>query len=249
MKIFRSRRRKPEGAHGHHWFSALGVADKNTMRKKLGELFATSLREGSLENVKGTRCYSRSLNDFLLIRTITIGEEAQTMYPVVACGSNYKATVLNVSEWENGVEAWARIQVAGPTLSLFAADYYRNKERYVRDSSVEVSVAALGYWAKPGLHRKIKDESGKEYSTGTMCALIPLSLRRKARPDDFWFQGQVLDARKLDEYVLFRTRLIRQMKDGSDFDIWVCVRGGLVVGQIDIGSYLSGALWLQGFLI
>ena len=70
MKIFRSRRRKPEGGHGHHWFSALGVADKNVMKKKLGELFATSLREGSLENVKEMKCYSKKLNDFLLIKTI-----------------------------------------------------------------------------------------------------------------------------------------------------------------------------------
>lgn len=249
MKIFRSRRRKPEGGHGHHWFSALGVADNNVMKKKLGELFATSLREGSLENVKGMKCYSKKLNDFLLIKTITIGEEAQTMYPVVKCGSSYKATVLDVSEWENGVEAWARIQVAGPTFWLFAADYYRNRERYVRDSSVEVSTAALGYWAKPASPREIKDESGKEYSTETMCALIPLSLRRKAWPDDFWFQGQVLETRKLNEYVLFRTRLIRQMKDGSDFDIWICVQGDLVAGQINVGSYLSGAFWLQGFLV
>jgi len=242
-------RSKPEGGHGHHWFSALGVADKNTMKKKLGEMFTTSIREGSLEDAQGKKCYSKSLNDALLVKTIAIEGEAQTMYPIVAWGSKYNATVTDVREWQNGVEAWAKIQLAGPALWLFATDYYRNRGRYIRGSSVEVNVAALGYWAKPAMRRKIRDESGKKYSTETMCALIPLGLKRAAWPDDFWFQGEVLDTRKLNDYVMFHTRLIRQMEDGSDLKIWICVQRGLVAGQIDTGGYASGALWLQGSLV
>jgi len=248
MKIFGGRK-KPEGGHGHHWFSALGMVDRNAMMKMLREVFTTSIREGSLEVLEGTKCYSKSLNDFLMIKTITIGEEAQTMYPIFTLGRKYDAKVIDVSEWQNGVEAWAKIQLAGPALWLFAADYYRNRDRYVRDSSVEMSLAALGYWVKPAMQEKIKDKSGKEYSTETMCALIPLSVRRKAWPDDFWFQGEVLETRRQNSYILFRTRLIREMEDGSDFEIWICVRQGLVSGEIDAGGYASGALWLQGFLV
>ncbi|MBI4015530.1 MAG: hypothetical protein HY362_02340 [Candidatus Aenigmarchaeota archaeon] len=258
MKSNRGRRpryKAPSGGHGSHFKISMGNTD--FIADIVLDTFKTPSAFGIINikiHSKEYYCYivKKFITKLLSITSIAVDHNITTAYPVNMKIANYKAKIKHITEWKNSIEAWITVQISEVGLTFFALDYYKNL--YRTGKYCNIAISAFAYLLRPATNNVIAARGGKRYSTNVMCALLPYSiLNKNAFPDEYWFRGQIIDIIEDDKIKLFKpkNKLFKikvAIVSGNPLEIWVYALKDAIDGEFNIGDYISGIIWIQGFL-
>lgn len=271
--------------HGNHWDCVL--AD---LEKEFAGLLKTAVENASVicgevetdynldEGIQHGRIaeleYSEKPDDEISIRLIISHTEESnqliSMYPCVKAGVSILLKITEITEWQNGVEAWIRGELAdGRSISFFDANYAVNKDKYKIDEQYNFVIGALAYNAKEpeskgfsfegqkAIDFKAKlgeapeyDEDGNVkpiyFSTETLCALFQTSLAL----DDAEYITTVEDIKTVSALgkSFWKFDTLYRSEDDGDLKIPTFVLKSEKNKALDKATQIQGVLWLTGYL-
>ncbi len=239
----------PSGGHGSHFEAALG-----NMKLVEGLVMMAAGEPDKKEDLKvETPAFGKTsanvgikgVNASLDVLSLVVNGQLYTGYPINTNTTKYETIVKSVDQWKNALEAWVTANTGDATLSFFALDYYKNKGKYAAGSKLKVKLGAFAY-------RVTKANEGivgkkEKFAVDKMCAILPASLKSEsAYPDDYMFQGQVIDIIEFGPNRVFKTKVAIFGK--GSLELWIYALGSVITGNFKKWDYISGVLWLQGLI-
>lgn len=237
----------PSGSHGSHFEAVLG--NLNLVK---GLVMMAASEPDRKEDLKvETPAFGKTpahigikaVNAALEVLSLVVNGQFYTGYPININTTKYEAEVKGVAQWKNALEGWVTAKIGDATLNFFAIDYYKNKAKYAPSSKLKVKLGAFAYSVTKGNEGTIGKK--EKFSIDKMCAILPASLKREsAYPDDYLFQGQVMDVIEFGQNKVYKTKVAVFSK--SSLEIWIYSLATAVKGDFEKGDYISGIMWLQG---
>jgi hypothetical protein len=196
--------------------------------------------------------------------------QLMSMYPCVKEGVVLPLKIIEIKEWENGLEAWIIGELQDDrTITFFDANYAVNKDKYVIGKAYDFMVGGLAYFAKEpetkgfsfegqeAIDFKAKigeepeyDDEGNvmpvKFSTEQLCAF----LQTGPAPDDVDFITTVEDVKEVNalENSFWKFETVYRGMDGEE-KIPTYVLKSEENMALDKATQLQGVLWLTGFLM
>jgi hypothetical protein len=187
----------------------------------------------------GEDTVSAYLSGFPYLRFLTITKNGDTVstFPLFSVGRPIGVRITEVTECENGCEGQLEVYANGSTLKFFDALYFKNKNTYFPGKDARVLLAGIAY-----VLVRIKGSAHNQ----------DLAFRHEnGDVDDYVFRGRVEDVHEFS--VLGRSALAIRVpfRIGGDsaIDIYVCATENATREKIHKGVYVSGIVWLQGFVV
>lgn len=213
---------KPTPTHGDHWLAALDQADPRLRQAVSPPIDAPA----------GLKLHRSELSAALDMVQVTRDRRLVTAYPEPRATALVRARPVELSLWETRAEGWITVEHEGAGfLTAFVTDLAESAPRYAaagtRDG-IDLELGALAYTFT------------RARAAGGPARLEPAA-KADARflPDDYAFQGDVLDAHPAGE--------------GEVLD--VALQGGLVLPIVSreatglpVGTRAQGYLWLTARL-
>lgn len=237
----------PSGSHGSHFEAALG-----DMKLVEGLAMMAASEPDRKEDLKvETPAFGKTpahvgikgINASLEVLSLVVNDQFYTAYPVNTNTTKYEVIVKGVVQWKNALEGWITAKVGDATLNFFALDYYKNKAKYSSGSKLKVKLGAFAYSVTKGSEGTVGKK--QKFSVDRMCAILPASMKSEsAYPDDYMFQGQVMDVIEFGPNRVFKTKVAIFSK--FSLEIWIYSLAAVVKGDFKKGDYISGVMWLQG---
>lgn len=215
-----------------------------------------------------------------LIMNIAIDEAKKENYfcavfPFWPGGMNHRLTMLEVSVWENGVEAQITAGLGEAEITFYDAHYLLNRGWYERGREYDFFLTGIAYTAGPAEHVEMpisrhpdqiaweamlaqqRGEEPREMpNTITLdgaALLMPVS---GWDADEYSFRGPVKYVQPFSNFLgesgwLARVTVIRPpdySTEDVDLDVVITSRAWQGASAPEIGQELEGGLWLQGHL-
>lgn len=190
-----------------------------------------------------------------------------SIYPVLA-GKVYEATVDEVLEWSNHIEATIYVTIGESQFAFFATDYCYNKKKYVVGEKITISLAALGnkvseasrgfeftgqqaidFLAKTGQEPEYDEDGNVEpvkFSTEQLVAF--LNTNEKC-PDEATFQSPAtnIGSSSLMGIDFYKCNILIIDKDGR-YEVPLYFRRDQITDIVD-DTPIMGYLWLTGRIV
>lgn len=270
--------------HGDHWDCVFKDSEK-----EFAETIQTVIQEGQLVGTNETDFileekthgkvfeleYAKDDSDPLSARALIVsqGESNQfvSMYPVVRNGLNISLQLCDISEWENGLEAWLTGELSdGRQIVFFDADYAIHKNEYEIGNTYNFVLGALAYFAEEpeskgfsfegqkAIDFKAKigeepeyDEDGNvkpvEFSTANLCAFLQFGSHA---PDDAEFISTVDSAKTVNSFnnLFCQFNVIYKSDDSDEIKIPTYVQKNDKNKELEKAEQIQGVLWVVGFI-
>lgn len=229
------------GAHGAHWDPLLPTEE---------------LREATVEAVEGgdpvagrpldgheVQGYRHPADGPVRTCTVAVDGTVATAYPT-AEGMVHDATVTEVVDWANDVEAQLAVEVAGRRAGLFDAAYFARDRDYAPGDDVRLELAAFAYELEhTGGDGDVDPDAGPAEGPGVFVGFGGGDV------DDYLFMGRV-EAASRHRY---RGRTVRRFRVpfvGDDVEIPVYAAERVIDGEVpQPGEEVEGVVWLQGRIV
>lgn len=231
------------GSHGSHWDTLVGGDDdiKRTVMRTVETGDVTEAPPVDGRDIVGYRAGDSSVGTV----AVTADGEIWTAYPA-AEGVEHRMHVDGLIPWRNGVEAQLRVQLDGAELNLFPTNFFAETDDAFGGER-RVELAALAYDCEPAEAETIRDDSGEEFSTAGMAALLPFE---RGDVDDYTFQTRVKEVEResFDGRTVYRLLVpLFRTEDGDDVNVYLYAAEH-VLGEFvpEVGDDIAGVLWLQG---
>lgn len=229
------------GAHGAHW-EALVPAEE------LRAATVDAVEEG--DTLRGRPVDGREVEGYYHPARGPVGTCAvaldgtlATAYPL-AEGIVHPATVTEVVEWANGIEAQVAVEVGGRRAGLFDAGYFARDREYAPGDEVDLELAAVAYeLGTVEGEADVDPDAGPADGPGVFVGFDGGDL------DDYLFTARVVDASRHR----YRGRTVRRVRVpfvGDEVEIPVYAGEGAVEGEAPgPGEDAEGVIWLQGRIV
>lgn len=204
---------------GHHLETIFDMNDLPEVLAQIGKwpgygTSRTCVTHDEYENEEADIIAARTGNDMGLMALLLNNVKSQrldfvTLYPCHE-GTSHEVIIKNVFEWENQIEAIVWAETEGISFAFFPTDYYKNKNRYIHGSNLNVELAASAYTIEEAEREIILDEEtskkfrsdiGIEEEFDDNGRLIPITLscenlvallnHNKSFPDDAEFASPI----------------------------------------------------------
>lgn len=230
------------GSHGSHWDT---VAET---REEIETAIGAVVREG--ERTEGRTLAGETVlgHDHpagmsVHTRGISVGGTLETAFPV-GDGVATTATVEDVVEWANGVEAQLELSVAGERIGAFDAGYFARDRDYRAGDDLDVELSAFAYDLDRAEAETAETEDGKRVSTEGMVGAVPVE---GGDLDEFVFRStpeRVIETTFQDRTVYrIRLPLVRDGAESLSVDLYASHH---VTGfRPQEGRDLEGVVWIQ----
>lgn len=234
--------------HGSH----LRIIAKND--EEAASLSLDTIRSSRIKKtiMYGEDNISGYLSDGSYLRSLTITRNGDVLstYPLFCAGTPVSARIIGVTECENKYEGQIEVFANGAILTIFDALYFMNKDRYSPGKDVNVLITGMAY-----VLSKIKNadsKANKRDSSYRPIGIGEVAVRyENGDADDYVFRGIVHDVREFEtmgkKAQVIKTSLRLEI-DAIPMDIYICATGNAIKEKIHPGDYISGILWLQGFV-
>lgn len=187
-----------------------------------------------------------------------------TLYPCHE-GTSHEVIIKNVFEWENQVEAIVWAETDGLSFAFFPTDYYKNKNRYIPGSNLNIELAATAYTIEEAereiildeeTSRKFRHDMGIEEEFDDNGRLIPITLscenlvallnHNKSFPDDAEFASPLEDVEPttlLEQEFMKATISICHEPEETFIPLYFKKE---LFANAEKGMPVRGFLWMQG---
>ena len=211
--------------------------------------------------------------DMALLSLVVYNEKGKTnefasIYPTQK-GVNLSVTIDKVREWDNQIEATIECHHKNFEFAFFPTDYYKNKLKYKKWTTLTINVSAIAMKAEEGSHgfcfegqqavdylKKIGqqpqyDEHGNiepiRFDTSKMVAF--LSTNRKS-PDEAEFQAPVnkLSIAELLNVQFIKTEIQVCSHDDTNVFLPLYFRKDFIP-NVEEGMPVHGWLWVTGSIV
>lgn len=202
--------------------------------------------------VYGDDNVSGYLSDFRYLKFLTITRNGDTLctFPFFSAGNPIEARITEVTECENCYEGQLEIYTKGSALTFFDVLYFKNKNTYFLGKDAKVLLSGIAYVLTKT--RKAQDEAGKPDKANEMSADSELAFRyENGDVDDYVFRGRIHEVYNFD-VMGKKAQIIRvPLRFGVDtvIDIYVCATENAIKEKLHKGDFVSGIVWLQGFVV
>jgi hypothetical protein len=205
----------------------------------------------------GEDTVSAYLSDFRHLKFITIARNGDTLctFPFFNAGKPVDARITEITECRNGCEGQLEIYTKGSALTFFDALYFKNKNTYFPGKDARVLLSGIAYvlTRMKGVPAEDK-KGGKAQKNGARDRAHDQELafrHENGDVDDYVFRGRVKGAREFDVLGIKAQVIEVPLRIGADsvIDIYVCVTENAIKEKINKGDYVSGIMWLQGFVL
>ena len=192
-------------------------------------------------------------------------------YPVVRGGNLFTLKIIEITEWDNGLEAWITAELNdGRNFTFFDADYSINKDKYETGKSYDFIIGALAYSAEEPESKGFKfegqqaidfkakmgeepeyDENGNvkpiEFSTANLCAF----LQGIRAPDEVEYISTVENIKTVKAFgnSFWKFDVIYRSEDEDNVKVPIFVLQSKDNTELSKATQIQGILWLTGYLV
>jgi len=192
---------------------------------------------------------------YLKLMTLTKNGEALCTFPFFNVGRPVDARITRVAECRNGYEGQVEIYSKGSSLTFFDALYFKNKGRYSPGKDSRVLISGIAYVLTrvkgiPAEGNKSKKAEQKTRKNGAQDQELAFR-HENGDVDDYVFRGRALEVREFSVLGKSAQAIRVPLRIGADsaIDIYVCATENAVKEKIHKGDFVSGIVWLQGFVV
>ncbi len=228
------------GTHRRHWSAV--ASRESAIRVCVREAFERAHARTKVERDGSAVTVSWAGGDVLKTCSVSTGREILTAFPFIAGGIVHDVVVEAVDEWPDTVQGQVRGSICGMRFAFFDTYYPVNRERYRTGRQYRFFLSALAFRLK-----KTDDERSSHHE-------IEYSPLEGGEIDEFVFRTVVRDVREcLSGYgkaYLVTAPLFRATDGIREINIQICATESVTGGYVPaVGDRISGALWLQGFML
>lgn len=207
----------------------------------------------------GEDSVSAYLSDFPYLRFLTITKNGDSLctFPFFNVGRPIDVRITEVTECRNGCEGQLEVYTKGSALTFFDTLYFKNKNTYFPGKDARVLLSGIAYvlTRMKGVPVVVEEKKGKKEvqkeKKGSTHDQDLAFRHENGDVDDYVFRGKVKDVREFN--VLGKSARVIEvpLRIGADsvIDIYVCVTENANREKIQKGDYVSGIVWLQGFVV
>jgi len=198
----------------------------------------------------GQDMVSAYLSEFPFLKFMTITKNGDTLctFPFFNLGTPFDGRITDVTECQNGCEGQLEIYTKGSALTFFDALYFKNKNTYFPGKDARILLSGIAY-----VLTKTRGVAAGDKKTSTHeLSYQELAFRyENGDLDDYVFRGKVLESREFSVMGKKAQAIKVPLRIGVDtvLDIYVCVTENAIKEKLQKGDYVSGIVWLQGFIV
>jgi hypothetical protein len=193
------------------------------------------------------------------------------MFPFYPGGTSHTLTLLDVSVWDNGVEAQICASLGDPDITFYDAHYLLNRGWYERGREYEFILTGIAYNAGPAQTTEmpytpnpdqIAWEAVLAQERGEEPRETPATIRLDGAAfflaisewdvDDYSFRGPVQDVKPFADFLgqngWLVTATIFHLEEDVNLNIVITNQAWQGDAPPQIGMDIEGRLWLQGYL-
>ncbi len=206
----------------------------------------------------GEAVVSAYLSDFPYLRFLTITRNGDTLctFPCFNVGRPFDVRITEITECRNGCEGQLEVYTKGSALTFFDALYFKNKNTYYPGKDARVLISGIAYVLTrmsgiPAAEDKKSKKAGQKSKKNVMQDHELAFRYENGDVDDYVFRARVLEAREF-EVIGKKAQAIKvPLRTGADsvIDIYICATENAMKEKIHRGDYVSGIVWLQGFVL
>ena len=179
----------------------------------------------------------------LEILTLTKNGETFAAYPLFPVGRPAPARITQIIECNNTYEGQLEVYLNDGTVTFFDSLYFRNRSSYYPGKDVRVLISGIAY-----VLSKVRTQSH-----ATKAAAEEVLVRyENGDVDDYVFRGVVEGVKDTTVFgkkaVIIKTTA-RTGPDSAPFELYLCATSSAISEKISPGDYISGIIWLQGFVV
>ena len=185
---------------------------------------------------------------FLKFLTLTKNSDTQCTFPFFNIGKPIDVRITEITQCENGCEGQLEVYTKGSALTFFDALYFKNKNTYFPGKDSRVLISGVAY-----VLTKIKGSgSGDKSPRAHETTDSDLAFRHEnGDVDDYVFRGKIQEVREFTVLDKKAQAVKVPLRIGVDtvIDIYVCATENAIREKLQKGDYVSGIVWLQGFVL
>jgi hypothetical protein len=199
----------------------------------------------------GDDAVSAYLSDFPCLKFLTITKNGDTLctFPFFNIGKPVDVRVTEITECRNGCEGQLEIYTKGSALTFFDALYFKNKNKYFPGKDATVLLSGIAYVLTKTKGEAVNDKKERRREAPDSDHLA--FRYENGDVDDYVFRGRVKEVREFN--VLGKKAQVVKvpLRTGADsaIDIYVCATENATREKLHKGDYVSGIMWLQGFVL
>lgn len=199
----------------------------------------------------GEDTVSAYLSDFPCLKFLTITKNGETLstFPFFNTGKPVDVRITEITECRNGCEGQLEIYTKGSVVAFFDALYFKNKNKYYPGKEAKALLSGIAYvlTRMKGIAINNKKAPGHETVDSDHLAFR----YENGDIDDYVFRGRIQEVREFS-VLGKKARVIKvPLRIGADsvIDIYVCATENAIREKLHKGDYVSGIMWLQGFVL
>lgn len=208
----------------------------------------------------------------LVLEPTPDGNTIKTLYPFCSKGSQVGLVLKCVHIWDGGYEAQIEADWQGLSVCFFDTRFIHNRAWYVAAEMYEFILTAIAYHAKPAERRVLKihhkpeviqklievgviehaEDLSDELDTSQAMMFLPIEEWDR---DDYSFQGKLKQLVPFDDFLgqpgWIAIVTVMVSPDGElpqDLKIILTKRVWQTESPPEVGTYIQGSLWLQGYM-
>jgi hypothetical protein len=200
--------------------------------------------------IYGEDTISAYLSDFpyLKLLTLTKNSDAQCTFPFFNIGKPIEVRITEITQCENGCEGQLEVYTKGSALTFFDTLYFKNKNTYFPGKDSNVLISGIAYVLTKVKGAPVGDKKLKvQEATDSDLAFR----YENGDVDDYVFRGKIEEVREFTVLDKKAQAIKVPLRIGVDtvIDIYVCATENAIREKLQKGDYVSGIVWLQGFVV